>query len=152
MSENKQLLSNWRDYATVKTWKKGLTYGSHRQRLSSGTNQAIENYMPLFLEYARKTLDELIEEALAGKHVVRERLSDFFNWMQDEKNRLFYTALQSSYRIIRGFYSHDDINTQKIKTPKPDPSLVQFSDDAVPLFDIIEVEEDNGEIIQKKEL
>ncbi len=151
MSENKQVLSNWRDYTAVKKWKKGLVYGSHRQRMSPKTEQAIENYMPLFLEYTQKTPDAIIEEALAGKHVVKERLSDFFNWMQDEKGKTFYTSLHASYRIIRGFYSHNDINTQKIKAPKPDPSQVEFSDDAVPLFHIIEIEE-NGETVKKKEL
>ena len=107
--------------------------------------------MSLFLEYSQKSPDELIEEALAGKHVVKERLSDFFNWMQEEKQKSFYTALHSSFQIICGFYFHNDINTQKIRSPKPDPSEVQFSDDAVPLFDIVEINED-GKTVKKKQL
>jgi hypothetical protein len=151
MSQHNQIFANWEEYASVKKWKKGLVYNSTRQKLSSKTEQALRNYMPLFLEYSQKSPDDLIEEALAGKHVVKERLSDFFNWMQDEKQKSFYTALHSSYRIIRGFYSHNDINTQKIRTPKPDPSEVQFSDDVVPLFDVVEVSENNS-LVKKKQL
>jgi len=151
LSENSQVIANWEEYASIKQWKKGLTYNSTRQKLAPKTEQAIRNYMPLFLEYAQKTPDGLIEEALAGKHVVKERLSDFFNWMQEEKGKSFYTSLHSSFRIIRGFYSHNDINTQKIRTPKPDPSEVQFSDDAVPLFDVVDVFENNL-TIKKKQL
>ena len=126
---------DWTEYATVKKWKKGLGYNSHNQKLAPKTWEAVRNYMPLFLEFTQKNPDELIEEALAGKHVVKERLADFFNWLQDEKNKTFNTSLHGAFRIIRGFYSHNDINTQKIRTPKPEPSEIQFSDDIVPLWE-----------------
>jgi len=105
--------------------------------------------MPLFIEYTQKTPDDLIEEALVGKRVVKERLSDFCNWLQDVKNKKFNSSVHGSYHIIRGFYSHNDINTQKIRTPKGDPSEVQFSDDNVPLFEIQEIEQE-GQKIKKK--
>ena len=146
-----QISSTWKDFATVKTWKKGLKFNNHKNRLSKKTDEAHNTWMPLFIEYTQKTPDELIEEALSGKHVVKERLSDFCNWLQDEKHKKLNASVHGSYHIIRGFYSHNDINTQKIRTPKTDPSEVQFSDDRIPLFDVVEVIE-NGISKKKKEL
>ncbi len=100
--------------------------------------------MPLFIEYTQKNPDEIIEEALKGKETVKARLSDFCTWVEDEKGKKFNASVHGSYHIIRGFYSHNDINTQKIRTPKTEPSEVQFTDDAVPLFDIVEIEKSDG--------
>ena len=147
----RQILSNWEDFATIKKWKKGLKFNSHKNRLSKKTEEAIKTWMPLFIEYTQKNPDDLIEESLAGKQVVKERLSDFCNWLQDERNKKLNAAVHGSYHIIRGFYSHNDINTQKIRTPRTDPSEVQFSDDRVPIFDIVEVS-DNGFMKKKKQL
>ena len=77
-----QILITWKDYATVKNWKKGLKVNSHNNRLSPKTDEAINNCMPLFLEFKQKTPDEIIEESLNGKYVVRETLSDFCTWDQ----------------------------------------------------------------------
>ena len=76
-------------------------------------------------------------------------MSDFCTWLQDEKNKTFNSSIHAAYHIIRGFYSHNDINTQKISTPVRDPSKVQFDDDRVPLFEIKEVQE-NGDTVKKK--
>ena len=106
--------------------------------------------MPIYIEFTQKTPDAMIEEALAGKHVVKERLSDFCTWLQDERKKKFNASVHGSYHIIRGFYSHNDINTQKIRTPKVDPSEVQFSDDRVPLFDIVNVDRDGKKVKDKQ--
>ena len=92
------------------------------------------------MEYKQKNPDEIIEEALNGKNIVRESLSDYFTWLQDVKGKSYNSSIQGSYSIIRGFYSHNDINTQKIRSPKSKPSEVQFSDDNIPLMEIIEVD------------
>jgi len=144
-----QLTTNWQERSSIKNWRNGLKYNSHRNRLSKKTEEATKTWMPLFIEYTQKTPNDLIEEALAGKHVVKERLSDFCNWLQDFKKKSFNSSIHGSYHIIRGFYSHNDINTQKIRTPKVDPSEVQFSDDNFPLFEIKEIEQ-NGQKIKKK--
>jgi hypothetical protein len=144
MLEEVQILANWEDYATIKKWKNGLKYNSHRNRLSPSTLEAIRNWMPLYIKYTRKTPDDLIEEALNGKETVKARLSDFCTWLHEEKGKKFNAAVHAAYHIIRGFYSHNDINTQKIRTPKVDPSEVQLTDDQVPLFDIVEVENADG--------
>jgi len=141
---NIQILTNWEEYASIKKWKNGLKYNSHKNRLSPKTLQAILTWMPLFIEYTQKNPDEIIEEALKGKETVKARLSDFCTWAQDEKGKKFNASVHGSYHIIRGFYAHNDINTQKIRTPKVEPSEVQFTDDNVPLFDIIEVEKSDG--------
>jgi len=145
----RQILANWQEYATIKNWKKGLKYNSHSNRLSVQTAHAINVWMPQFIAYTQKNPDEIIEEALAGKHVVKERLSDFCTWLQDVKHRKLNNAVHGSYHIIRGFYSHNEINTQKIRTPKIDPSEVQFSDDRVPLFEVKEIVKD-GKTTKRK--
>jgi len=43
--------------------------------------------MPIYIEFTQKTPDAMIEEALAGKHVVKERLSDFCSWLYEEKKK-----------------------------------------------------------------
>lgn len=139
-----QILTTWKDYATVKTWKKGLKYDSHNNRLSEDTEKAIHLYMPLFLEYKQKNPDDIIEEALAGKSVVKETLSDFCTWLEDEKNKSFNHAVHITHHVIRGFYSHNNINTQKISIPTLDPSSVQTTDDNFSVFDIVEVEDVDG--------
>ena len=139
-----QILTNWEEYASIKKWKNGLKYNSHKNKLSPKTHQAIRNWMPLFIEYTQKNPDEIIEESLKGKETVKARLSDFCTWAEEEKGKKFNASVHGSYHIIRGFYSHNDINTQKIRTPKTEPSQVQFTDDAVPLFDIVEIEKSDG--------
>lgn len=139
-----QILTNWEEYASIKKWKNGLKYNSHKNKLSPKTHQAIRNWMPLFIEYTQKNPDEIIEESLKGKETVKARLSDFCTWAEEEKEKKFNASVHGSYHIIRGFYSHNDINTQKIRTPKTEPSEVQFTDDAVPLFDIVEIEKSDG--------
>lgn len=148
---DQQLSNTWKDYATVKIWKKDLKVNSKSNRLPKSTEDAIDSYMPLFLEFKQKNPDEIIEEALAGKYVVKESLSDFQTWLEDEKGKKFNHAVQISYYTIRGFYSHNNINTQKIRTPKVEPSKVLTDDDRVPLFDIIETERD-GKTLKEKVL
>ncbi len=147
-----QILSNWKDYASVKTWKKDIKINSRSGRLSPSTEQSIDQYMPLFIEFKQKNPDEIIEEALVGKHVVKESLSDFSNWLEDEKGKKRNQAIHASYEVIRGFYSHNEINTQKITTPTKDPSEVQTTDDILPLFEIISIEHDDGKIEKIKRI
>lgn len=138
-----QILAKWEEYATIKEWKKGLKYNSHKNKLSNHTLESIKTWMPLFLEYSQKNPDDLIEEALLSKETVRARLSDFCSWLQDIKQKGYNSSVNASYSVIRGFYSHNNINTQKIRMPKLQPTQVQFSDDNLSLFDIITTE-NNG--------
>lgn len=142
--EIQQILVNWEESRSVINWKNGLKYNSHKNKLSPKTHQAIKNWMPLFIEYTQKTPDDIIEEAKEGKHIVKARLSDFCTWAEDVKGKKFNASVHGSYHIIRGFYSHNEINTQKIRTPKTEASEVQFSDGLVPLFDIVEIEKPDG--------
>lgn len=113
--------------------------------MSEKTLQAIRNWMPLFIEYTQKNPDDIIEEAVkGGKETIKARLSDFCTWSEEEKGKKFNASVHGSYHLIRGFYSHNDLNTQKIRTPKTQPSEVQFTDDTVPLFDIVEIEKSDG--------
>jgi len=141
-----QILAKWEEYASVKTWKKGLKENSHKNKFSPHTLESIRIWMPLYLEYSQKNPDDLIEEALSGKETVRARLSDFCTWLQDEKGKKYNAAVQGAYAMIRGFYSHNNVSTQKIRIPRLQPSQVQFSDDNLPLFDVIT----NCNNIQKK--
>jgi len=134
-----QITTAWQDYATVKNWKRDLKSNSKINKLSEKTEEAINNYMPLFVEFKQKNPDQIIEEALAGKYVVKESLSDFATWLQDIKHKSFNHAIHGSYHIIRGFYSHNEVNTQKITTPVMDPSKVQTTDDNLPLFNYREI-------------
>ena len=94
--------------------------------------------------------DEIIEEALNGKYVVRKTLSDFCTWLQDVNKKKFNHAVHATHHVLRGFYSHNDINTQKIKIPIRDLSYVQTTDDRLPLYDIIEVDNDGTKEKVKK--
>jgi len=148
---NIQIPTNWEEYGSIKKWKNSLKYNSYKNRLSPKTYQAMKNWMPLFIEFAEKTPDDIIPEADVenGKDIVKARLSNFCTWLEDVKEKTHKTSVHGAYHIIRGFYSHNNINTQKIRTPKIEPSEVQFTDDNLPLFDIIEVEKSDG--IKKKE-
>ena len=149
MSMDKQVLANWEDYATVKQWKRGLKVNSHSNRLSEKTLESLRIWMPLFVEYTQKTPDEIIEEALNGKETVRSRLSDFCTWLQQEKEKKFNASVNAAYSVIRGFYSHNDVNTQKIRAPKLKPTEVQNTDDLVPLFDIVEVDGQKKKVLRR---
>lgn len=148
----KQILANWEEYTAIQTWKKGLKYNSHKNKLSLKTLESMRTWMPLFLEYTQKNPDELIAEALNGKETIKARLSDFLSWLQEVKGKKYNSSVNGSYSVIRGFYSHNDINTQKIRMPSLEPTQVQFSDDNVPMFDIIEQLDRHGESIKKKQL
>ena len=82
-----QILAQWEEYATIKEWKKGLKYNSHKNMLSPKTLESMRVWMPLFLEYAQKNPDDLIEEALNNKETIRARLSDFCSWLQDIRQK-----------------------------------------------------------------
>ena len=137
-----QVLAKWEEYATIKEWKKGLKYNSHKNKLSDHTLESIRTWMPLYLEYSQKNPDDLIDEALISKETVRARLSDFCSWLQDVKHKKYNASVNAAYSVIRGFYSHNNINTQKIRTPKLEPTQVQFSDDNLLLFDIVKTTKD----------
>jgi len=133
-----QILTNWEEFGSIKKWKKGLKHNSNRNKFSAKTDHQIKFWMPLFTEYTQKNPDELIEEALNGKETVRARLSDFCTWLQEEKGKKYNASINGAYSVIRGFYAHNDINTQKIRIPRLEPSIVQFSDDQLPLFEIVQ--------------
>lgn len=147
-----ELEADWKQSQPVINWKNGIKYNSHKNKLSIKTEEAIHNCMPLFLEYTKKTPLELIEEAKNGKETVKARLFDFCNWLQDVKGKKFNHAIHYSYAMIRGFYSHNDINTQKIKAPKVQPAKVEFTDDRVPLMDLVDVTGSTGIVEQKQVL
>ena len=147
-SMDKQILANWEDYATVKQWKRGLKVNSHSNRLSEKTLESLRIWMPLFVEYTQKSPDEIIEEALNGKETIRTRLSDFCTWLQQEKEKKFNASVNAAYSVIRGFYSHNDVNTQKIRSPKLKPTEVQNTDDLVPLFDIVDMDGQKKKILR----
>jgi len=146
-----QILAQWEEYATIKGWKKGLKYNSHKNRLSQKTLESMRVWMPLFLEYTQKNPNDLIEEALHSKETIRARLSDFCSWLQDIKQKKYNASVNASYSVIRGFYSHNNINTQKIRMPKLEPTQVQFSDDNLLLFDVVTSEE-NGVYQENKRI
>ena len=143
--ENLQVTVTWEDFATVKIWKRGLQAGSNKNRMSDATLKAMRYYFPMFLEYKKMNPDEIIEEALVGRRmVVMDSLSDFCNWLQDVKHKSYNESINGSHAVVRGFYSHNEINTQKIKIPKREPSIVATTDDNFPLYDIVTVVKEDG--------
>lgn len=147
---DKQILVGWEEYATIKQWKRGLKTNSHSNKLSDKTLESLRTWMPLFIEYTQKTPDEIIEEALNGKETVRTRLSDFCSWLQENKGKKFNASVNAAYSVIRGFYSHNDINTQKIRSPKLKPTDVQNTDDLVPLFDIVDMDGQKKKVVKRQ--
>lgn len=67
--------------------------------------------------------------------------------MRERKNSMHPFTVPT---ILSVAFTHTMISTLKIRTPKVDPSEVQFSDDRVPLFDIVEVEKDGRSVKDKQ--
>ncbi len=66
----------WRDFATVKQWKKQLRKKSNTKELAVGTWNLVENYFPGFLKMCKKTPDDLIEEALVDPEIGEDKLDE----------------------------------------------------------------------------
>lgn len=133
----------WRDFATVKRWKARLAINSVSGTLSQGTEKNIEYWMPTFLKCTEKNPDELIEEAISDPELGEQRLNQLFNYA---KNHVSHNvARNGAYGVIRGFYSHNKVNTQHWSAPGLQVSAVRRTDANYPVW-IYNEEKDEFEL------
>jgi len=124
--------TTWRDFASVKTWRKQLRKRSKKKELSVKTWANAEMYFPKFLKLCKKTPDELIEEALVDSDIAEERIDDFFQLLKQTISH--NSARIMCYGLVQGFYSHNKIITKSWTCPEPTPSLVKDVDDNFPVW------------------
>lgn len=150
----------WKDFATIKKWKKSLKQDADFGELTKGTEHAIDYWMPPFLESTKSTEkpeglnpDELIEEALMDPQIIKDRLSDCFSWCKKNlPNRSYNSIVTGVYGVDRGFYSHNMPAMPKIRTPKLLPRHVHKADTNFPLTIIVEADMGNAIITKTIQL
>jgi len=130
----------WRDFASIKTWKKRLRKKSSKKELSENTWSLVEHYFPGFLKLSQKTPDELIEEALVDPEIGEETVDEYFSFLKQIVSH--NSARTICYGTIQGFYSHNKVLTKDWTTPKPHPSQVKDTDDNFPVWVFNEEEDD----------
>ena len=120
-------------YATIKHLKKQLTRKAKRQRLSDATWRTYKYWLGKFIPFTQKNPDQLIEDALKDNEETENLLIDFKNFCIDQgldEN----VAINGTHGAVRGFYRHNNINTQNLKTPFHTERKVGQIDDTNPLF------------------
>lgn len=122
----------WQDFATVKNWKKQLKKHSKKKELSQSTWKIIGLYFPNFLKLSKKTPDKLIEESLIHPEMGEDQIDNYFDILK--KVISHNSARVICYGSIRGFYSHNKINTKDWTNPLSHPSQVKSTDDNFPLW------------------
>ena len=123
----------WTDFATVKRWKDRLAKKSKKGSLSVSTWKNVKYHMSRFVKCSQLSPDELIEESLVDPEKGESRVKAYHTWLV--QNGLDYNAaIIGAYGLIRGFYSHNKINTQDWSSPKTTPKKVEQTDSNYPLF------------------
>ena len=117
----------------MKRWKDRLAKKSKKGSLSVSTWKNVKYHMSRFLKCSQLSPDELIEESLVDPEKGESRVKAYHTWLV--QNGLDYNAaIIGAYGLIRGFYSHNKINTQDWSSPKTTPKKVEQTDSNYPLF------------------
>jgi len=122
------------EYATIKHLKKQLTRKAKRQRLSEHTWRSYRYWLTKLFQFTQKTPDELIEFALKDFEETENLLIDFKNWCIDKQGLDENVAINGTHGCVRGFFRHNNINTQNWITPAKTERKVGKIDDTNPLF------------------
>jgi len=122
----------WQDFATVKNWKKRLKKRAHNKQLSQSTWKIVGLYFPKFLKLSKKNPDELIEESLIDPEKGEERIDNYFDVLEQMISH--NSARTICYGSIRGFYSHNKVNTKDWTISELHPSNVKDIDDNFPVW------------------
>ncbi|GKS67752.1 hypothetical protein YTPLAS73_12990 [Nitrosarchaeum sp.] len=123
---------DWESFNSVKRWKKELRNKNLRQILSPQTWRTYSRYFPDFLIFTDKTPDELIEECLIDSEIGYDRVSDYYKKLSERCS--MGTAIVICFGAIRGFYTHNKINTKFWNSPKIPVRDVEKTDEELPLF------------------
>ena len=132
MIVSEQEFFDWERFATIKFWKKSLGKLNDGE-LKVSTWRACKYWMKKFLKYTQTTPDILIEEALKDNEEGDQRLSKFRKW-GIEQGLDPETARLGTQGVLRGFYSHNKINTKGWTIPKKTVKNVAKTDANHPLF------------------
>lgn len=120
-------------YNTIKTWKRGLARKSYTGSLPESTWKNSIYWIEKLVKSSGLSPDELIEEANSATDDAEDRLYNCFGW--SKKQKLDHNSLiVGVYGNLRGFYSHNKIDTRDWHSPKPLPRVVEQTDANFPLF------------------
>lgn len=120
-------------YPAIKTWKRGLTRKSYIGTLPQSTWKNSLYWIEKLMKSSGMTPDELTEEAISSLEKAQDRLFDCFEWGKNQ--HLDHNSLVVGvYGVLRGFYSHNNINTRNWHSPKQLPRKVEQTDANFPLF------------------
>jgi len=118
------ILVGWEKYATVKRWFKRLKMQNRHFQIPEGSMQAIKGYFPRYCTFLKKNPDDLIIEALEDNEVAEGCLRAFYNHLVSELSVPETVAYRNVYGSIRGFYSHNKVNTVRFSVPEqPQPKI-----------------------------
>ncbi|MEX0862616.1 hypothetical protein [Nitrosopumilus sp.] len=130
-----QLDYDFEDFDSVKRWKRELTRRGINGGLSENTWKSVTYWIVKLLKHSRKTPDELITEAAKDNELAESRLADVFSWCKNDglnEN----SCIIGIYGTLRGFYSHNKIDTRNWHSPKTKPKEVDQTDANYPLFSV----------------
>ena len=130
-----QLDYDFEDFDTIKRWKRELTRRGINGGLSEHTWKSVTYWIVKLLKHSGKTPDELINEALKDTELAEDRLADVFSWCKSNGQNE-NSCIIGIYGTMRGFYSHNKIDTKNWHSPKMKPKEVDQTDANYPLFSV----------------
>ena len=139
---------DFEEFDSIKRWKRELTRRGVNGTLSANTWKNVTYWMTRLLKHSSKTPDLLIQEATQDTELAEDRLADLFSWcksMGQDPN----SCIIGIYGTLRGFYSHNKIDTKSWHSPKMRPKEVDQTDANYPLFSI---NEDTRKLVLNKQL
>jgi len=138
-------------FKSVGNWIKSVKENSRRGQLSKSTEYNYLSLMARYIKYAGVDPDTLLEEARRNPNKAKERITEYFNYLIEEKGLTFNSARTLCHAALRGFYTHNGINFGKWKAPATQPSKVREIDEA-PANQVLKFNEETREIYVDKEV
>ena len=123
---------DWESFNSVRRWKRGLIKQNFNQVLAKKTWRTYSTYFPEYLTFTGKNPDELIEECLVDSEVGCDQMMAYYQKLCERVAKS--TALMLTSGVVRGFYTHNKINTMFWSMPKLPIKDVEKTDEELPLF------------------
>ncbi|MCW3997963.1 MAG: site-specific integrase [Candidatus Bathyarchaeota archaeon] len=128
-------------FDSIKNWFESLEQTA-MSRNKKFTKSARNNRTSVIIKFSKFTglnPDQLLEEAKKDIKNATSKITDFFNWMVDDK-KLVHNSAVTQIGFIRGFYTHNDLFFPKrFGTPQRTVSQVAQRDRKVKIYDYDEV-------------
>ncbi|MGY5148801.1 MAG: tyrosine-type recombinase/integrase [Candidatus Nitrosopumilus sp. bin_68KS] len=124
---------DWEEYSAIKKWKMSLTKKSIKGELSQSTWKSSTYWMKKILISSGLNPHNLVSEALENPEHGEDRLYECFEWCK-KHNQNHNSAIIGVYGVLRGFYSHNNVDTRRWSSPKMQPRQVMQTDAGYALF------------------